>query len=112
MIAQFLKDCGLHENTDIEELREIIRIHLYYGTLITFYDEQGLYAVGRFNISDKVAIILDVGVRKDRRFTKVLQQMIKEGLIRFPKIKYLKFERGLKNKPMKLVNIKKFLKEK
>lgn len=111
MIAQFLQDNGLQRLTSIDVLRDVIQKHLEYGTLITLYDEQGLYAVGRFNINDKVAIILDVAVRKDKRFKHELQTMIKEGLIRFPRVKYLKFERGLKNKPMHLVKISKFIKE-
>jgi len=111
MIAQFLQDNGLALQTDIETLRSVIQKHLEYGTLVTLYDEQGIYAVGRFNIDDKVAVILDVAVRKDKRYTHALQTMIKEGLIRFPKVKYLKFERGLKNKPMHLVKISKFIKE-
>lgn len=112
MIAQFLKDCGLHKCVSIDKLREIIRVHLKYNTLVTLYDDKGLYAVTRFNVSDKVAIVLDSAVREDRRGKKALADMIRVGRDYYPKLKYLKFERGLKNKPMKLVNIKKFLKEK
>lgn len=111
MIAQFIKDCGLHKLTEIEKLREIIQQHLEYGTLVTLYDTKGLYAVARFNIDDKVAIILDTAIRADKRDGQALKTMIKEGLLRFPQCKYLKFERGLKNKPMHLVKISKFIKE-
>jgi hypothetical protein len=111
MIAQFLHDNGLALQTDINTLRSVIQKHLEYNTLVTLYDEQGLYAVTRFNISDKVCVVLDSAVRKDRRSKQVLIDMIKEGLLRFPQVKYLKFERVLKNKPFKIVKIKKFLKE-
>jgi len=112
MIAQFFHDNGLCTHIDIDTLRGIIRQHLEYGTLITLYDDKGLYAVTRFNVDDKVCLVIDLAVRKDRRNPQVLKDMIREGLLRFPDIKYLKFERALKNKPFKLVNIKKFLKEK
>lgn len=111
MIAQFLIDNGLHNTASIDKLRSAIQQHLLYGTLITLYDEQGLYAVTRFNVSDKVAVVLDSVVRKDKRSKQVLVDMIKEGLLRFPNLKYLKFERALKNKPMHLIKISKFIKE-
>lgn len=111
MIAQFLKDCGLHKDEDINVLRGIIQKHLEYNTLITLYDEVGLYAVARFNVSDKVAVVLDVAVRKDKRYKNVLVELIKNGMLHFPFIKYLKFERCLKGKPFKIIPIKRFLKE-
>ena len=80
-IAEFIKDCGLHANTDIETLREIIKQHLDYNTLVTLYDDKGLYAVTRFNTDGKVAVIIDSCVRKDRRCKQVLVDMIKEGII-------------------------------
>ena len=112
MIAKFIQDNGLHKDEDIEKIRDCVYKHLMFGTLVTLYDKKGLYAVTLFNVDGKVAIILDTVVRKDKRSPQVLKDMIKEGLLRFPKCKYLKFERALKNKPMHLVNINKFLKEK
>ena len=111
MIAQFLHDNGLALQYDIETLRSVIQQHLLYNTLVTLYDDKGLYAVTRFNIIDKVCIVIDSAVRKDKRNPQVLKDMIKEGLLRYPHTKYLKFERALKNKPMHLVKISKFIKE-
>ena len=111
MIAQFLHDNGLALQYDIETLRSVIQQHLLYNTLVTLYDEKGLYAVTRFNIVDKVCIVIDSAVREDKRNPQVLKDMIKEGLLRYPNTKYLKFERVLKNKPMHLVRISKFIKE-
>jgi hypothetical protein len=111
MIAQFLHDNGLQLEIDIEKLREVIQQHIKYNTLITLYDDKGLYAVARFNIIDKVAVILDTAIRKDRRSKEVLRDMIREGLMRFPKVKSIKFERVLKHKPFVVIPIKKFLKE-
>jgi hypothetical protein len=111
MIAQFLHDNGLALQTDIETLRSVIQKHLEYNTIVTLYDDKGLYAVTVFNIIDKVCIVINSAVRKDRRNPQVLKDMIKEGLIRYPDTKYLKFERVLKNKPMHLVKISKFIKE-
>jgi hypothetical protein len=109
MIAKFLQDCGLHKDTDINMLREVIQKHLEYGTIITLYDEVGLYAVARFNIADKVAVILDVAVRKDKRYKNILVELIKEGMLHFPGCEYLKFERCIKGKPFKIIPIKRFL---
>jgi len=111
MIAQFLIDNGLHKTCCIDTLRETIQKHLEYNTLVTLYDDKGLYAVGRFNVVDKVAVVIDVAVREDRRGKQPLVDIIKEGVMRFPTVKYLKFERVLKNKPMHLVKISKLIKE-
>jgi len=112
MIAQFLHDNGLQLQTDVNALRDIILKHIEYGTIVTLYDENGLYAVARFNTDGKVAFVLDTAIRVDKRDGNTLKTLIKEGLLRFPKVKYLKFERALKNRKMNIIKIKKFLKEK
>jgi hypothetical protein len=113
MIAQFLIDCGLEKQENINELREKILKHLEYGTLTTLYDDKGLYAVARYNLEDNgIAFIIDVGIRKDKRYSFALKELVRESWLRYPNYKYLKFERGLKDKRVRLIPISRFLKEK
>jgi hypothetical protein len=113
MIAQFIVDNGLNRFGSIEKLRECIVKHLEYGTLTTLYDDKGLYAVARYNLEpDDVAYVIDVVIREDRRSPETLKELIRESVRYHPTYKYLKFERGLKNKPFKIIPINKFLKGK
>jgi predicted enzyme involved in methoxymalonyl-ACP biosynthesis len=108
MIAQFLIDNGRYKQEDIERLRDVIQQHLFLGNLITKYDQQGIYAVVRFDVVGNVAYIMDCVVRRDKRFQNILKELVAEGLMRFPQVKRLRFERSAKNKPMKHINIDKF----
>ena len=113
MIAQFLIDCGLHKYYQIDELRECILQHIANGTLTTLYDDKGIYAVARYDLEQgDVAYVIDVGIREDRRSAETLRELIKESVKYHPNYKYLRFERGMKNKPFKVIAINKFLKEK
>jgi hypothetical protein len=113
MIAQFMVDCGLPYEHSLDILRWVILKHIEYGTLTTLYDEKGLYAVARFDLEpNDIAYVIDVAIREDRRSQETLKELIRESVAHYPKLKYLRFERGLKNKPFVTIPIKKFLKEK
>jgi len=109
-IAQFLIDNGLYSQMRYTGLAEAIKGHIKHKTLLVIGD---IDAVARWNMdTTDVAYVIDVAVSKDKRFLKYLKLLIQKGMKRFPRTKYLRFERGLKGKKMKLVKVSRFLKEK
>jgi hypothetical protein len=109
-IAKFYIDNGYDPST-IKSLTESIEGHLKYNTIIVKQDDLGIYAVARWNIHGTVAHILDVAVRKDKRGDYILQEMITEGINKFPYATHIMFRRDLKNQGLTMLSIKKYKKE-
>ena len=108
-VAQFLIDQGLHNQMEYSGLAESIKGHIKYNTITMIGD---MDAVAIWNMdTPEVAHVIDVAIKK-KNSSKYLIQLIKLSVGKFPTIKYLRFERGLKGKKMKLVKVSRFLKEK
>ena len=92
-LTEFLwKHCEyLHKDNTKEILRDAIKKHLEYKTIVWVNDEKGLASVCRFDIEEKTANILDVAVKKEYRNNNMLQVMLKTGLKFYPKVRQLKF---------------------
>ena len=107
--AQFLIDNGLYKQDQLELVKGLLEGHLQHNTLLVLKDFRGIYAICRWNMDTvDVAHIIDVAVRKDKRYRNILVKLINEGLKCFPLAKYLRFKRGFKHKKLKLIPINRF----
>lgn len=103
---------GLYTPDAYKKLFYVTNKHKAYNTLTVLEDEQGIYAIARFNIEDTVARVMDVVIRPDKRNKRVLKELIKQSWAKFPSLTHIRFERGMRaNSQMRLISLKK-LKEK
>jgi len=108
----------LMENTTYtsrETIADCIDGHIAYNTFSLITDEKGIAAYCRWNypVVD-TALILDLVIRKDVRKKGLIRKVIEIGMRKFPKSKYIMFERGyddgLQQKKVKKYKITDFLK--
>jgi len=89
--------------------------HIAYNTFSLVMDEKGIVAYCRYNypVAD-TAHILDLVIRKDSRKKGLIREVIDQGMKKFPKSKYIIFEKGyddgLQKKKLKKYKINDFLK--
>ena len=100
-----------YSNINIEKFIENIIKHYIYKTCFVVYDENNeIEAVARWNIypSGKVAKILDVIIRPDKRNGALMQKMFCKGLMMFPMVKYIIWER-FPNREIRFSSVEKLL---
>ena len=107
-IARFWQKYGYYD-VSYDQLLWAIGEHLKYGTIEVIKVKDDIVAFGRFNIDGLNALILDVVIRPDHRRKKLMKLMLLRGWKRFPFVKYIQFERGLKDKRTRRINMTKFL---
>lgn len=92
-ITDFLWDnCNyLYNENKIEDLLKEVENDLKFNHIIYISDDKGLIGVCRFKIEEEITRILDIAVRKDRRNTGVLQELLKQGLLLYPDVKVMTF---------------------
>jgi hypothetical protein len=98
-IVKFIKDNGgqTYKDFDKDELAGVVDLHLQYGTCMIIRDgKNNICAVARWNISGTTAEVLDVIVRKDYRNKNFLKMMLGVGITKYPYVRFLKFQRGIK----------------
>lgn len=112
-VLSFLRenDNKLFSDTSDEKMLKLITDHLMYNTLTILKDEKGISAFARWNIvSNELAEVLDVVIRKDRYFSKLLIKLCKISSKRYPHIKFLRFGRILKyDRPRRVISLEKIL---
>ena len=96
-------------------IREIIRKHLEYNTCIYLTDEKNeIGAVVRWNISKSgiIAHVLDLIVRPDFRRRGLIKTMLIKGLIKYPLVRFLSWERETKypDRERRVYSVEKILK--
>lgn len=84
------------ENTDYidkEQIREIINKHIEYGTYLEFRKENKVVAVVRWNVNGSIAEVIDLIIRRGNKGYKIIKAFLVKSLLRFPYLKYIRFER-------------------
>ena len=88
---------GLYLQLDYNTIKNFIEKHIAYKTLIIVRDKEGILAVCRWNIPTKEeAHILDLVIRKGHTYKGLIKRIISKGIIMYPMIKYLVWEREKK----------------
>lgn len=97
---------GLYGEIHRKGLLEALVGHLKYGTLITLTDDKGVYALVRLNIDELgTPHVINAVIRKDKRGTETLKDLIRKGREQFPNTKYITFRRGKKYHNRKIHHI-------
>lgn len=102
---------GLYPNLTISELRNIIWMHWFYGTLDVVYKDNKLVSCARWNIVSNGTIcdVLDWWAADSENGFRLMKHLIARNWHRFPSMKYLRYRRDFKypgRKP-KLISLKK-----
>lgn len=100
--------------TKRDELRERIKKHLEFNTCIYAVDKKGdIFAVCLWNVEDfgRVAHIIDFMVREDYRNNGMIKTTLAKGLLKYPTVTHLKWERRNKypERPMKFFSVDRML---
>lgn len=95
-ITEFVTKNGIYNAIDKDKIKEVVRKHIEYKTIIIVRDEQGILAVCRWNIISDTAKILDLIIREGHKEKSLIKRILIKGLKMYPKTKYLSFEREKK----------------
>lgn len=112
-IIKFVTTHHTYKLDDYEELYSTIVKHALYKTIMIIRDDDNKIAgVCRWNVlpSGEDALILDLIIHPDWRNQSLARRMLARGLVMYPKVRYLIFERYDKNKPFKKVPVRWLLK--
>lgn len=92
-------------------LRNRIKQHMDYNTIVCIWDKSDLVSVCVFNINKEICDVHHAIVGKKYRNKSLLRRMVYEGYLRYPFVKFIKFDRELKytNRKEILIPIEKFL---
>lgn len=97
---------------DREKIKECVRQHLKYNTLIYVTDKKGkIAAVCRWNVEGTIAHVIDLMIREDYRNNGMIKTILTKGLIKYPYVTYLCWERGDKypDRPKKYFSVLRML---
>ncbi len=108
--------CHYTAYNDKEKIQECIKKHLEYQTCIYVTDNNNnIAAVCRWNIEEngKVAYILDLIIRKDFRNKEFIKNLLIKGLIKYPTVEFLVYDREEKypERKKKYLKVSSLLKE-
>jgi len=88
---------GLYLQLDYNSIKNFIEKHITYKTLIIVRDKEGILSVCRWNIPTKEEVhVLDLVIRKGHTYRGLIKRIISKGIIMYPMIKYLVWEREKK----------------
>jgi hypothetical protein len=79
-----------------DKIKEFIQKHIEYNTCMYLTDKNGeIAAVVRWNVIDngRVAHVLDLIIREDFRNNGMIKTLLIKGLMKFPTVRYLSWER-------------------
>jgi len=107
-IVKFWRKHGYYD-VSIPALWSVIEKHIEYNTLLVEEIEDEIIGICRFNIDGFICTALDVVIKPEYRNKRLLKLFIIKGLQRFPLIKILRFERGIRHTRFKDYDIYKFL---
>ena len=99
-------------NTPVQFLKEIIKKHMEYNTIVVIWNKGEIVSVCAFNIDGTKADIVDCIVHPDYRCQGLLKKMTLIALERYPYLTEIKFERPLKDRGVnpKTISISRLLK--
>lgn len=111
-IIDFIQHHLKYKDRDL--IKKYLAEHIAYGTFDYAIDSSGeIVAICRWNLSDDalVCFVLDFAIRSDFRNSGIGRDFVLRALKKFPNIKFLEFQRGLRgcDRPRR-VNIKAILK--
>lgn len=109
-ITEFIIEHHGYYNKEL--IKEYVEFHNKYGTIDYAIDHEGyIIAVCRWNMSDdgRIAQVLDFAINEKWRNQGIGNDFIRRALKRFPSIEWLEFRRGLRNKKLRKLEVKKVL---
>lgn len=112
-ITDFIIKNYCYGESDRKYIDWMIGQHVNYKTLMVIRDPvDGIVAICRWNVlpTGMDAHIMDIVIHPHWRKEYLMKRMLLRGLTMYPNVKYLIFERRLKNKPFKKVAVKWLLK--
>lgn len=113
-IIKFIKDESpeIYKLFKPTELRDRISKHMDFNTIVCLWNKEELAGACIFNIDEEECDVHHAIVAKKYRYGDVLKQMVAQGHVRYPFVKFLKFDRELKypKRSSVLIPIEKFLK--
>ena len=83
-----------------------------YNTIVCLWDGADIACACIFNIEEEVCVIHHAVVGNKYRNHNLLKRMVREGYLRYPYVKWIKFYREFKygERPARLIPIEQFLK--
>jgi len=111
-VVDFLISNYVFKEEDRMELIEIVSEHFKYKTIIVIYSYDKVVGVCRWNIKPdgRVAHVLDICIESKWKKKRLLKDMLIKALKVFPEIETIEFERPLKSKSTKRVDVSWLLK--
>lgn len=106
-IISFWRSYGYHDIT-IDDLRTLIEKHLNYNTLEVIKTDK-VVGVVRYNIEGEECHVLDTVIHPNYRNKNILKLMICRGIRKYPFVKFLVYERELKDTRKRRIPIMTFL---
>ena len=95
-ITQFVIDNAEKSRGSIEFIQSRIKKHIAFGTYTIGDDEKGITHVCIWNIEGVTAQAIDCIVRKDLRNRGMIKKIVIMGLIKFPYVRNISWERVFK----------------
>lgn len=96
--------CEWYDTYTDEQIDNIIKKHLEFGTISILFDDKKVIAVLRINVNFNIAEICDLVIEEGYDFNKLVRQMTLELWSKFPYLKYFKYHRVSKY-PLKKTSI-------
>ena len=106
---------GIYQPKDYPYIRQYIRVHLSYGTIMVMKDKDKIIAACRWNQPTAThANILDFVVHPDYRNMNLSKNMFIRAKEAMPMLETISFERGKKypNRPKRVYELSRWVKEK
>lgn len=97
-------------NNPKQLIRSHIAKHLEFGTITPWYENNELVGLCNFDVTDTTAYIKNCVVHPQFRNKNILKKLTIRALATWPFLTHIEFERSLKGKPRKKIEISKFLK--
>jgi hypothetical protein len=92
-------------------IKDIIKKHMDYKTIVCVWDQGEIVGVGTFNIEDTTVKVIECVVNPKYRFKNILKKLTGIGFEHWPHVRTLEFQRSQKNDgSWHRIDILKFLK--
>lgn len=86
-----------HSNNPSQFIKEIIKKHMDYKTIVCVWNKGEIVGVCTFNIDGTVVKVIECIVNPQYRYKNILKKLTAIGLDHYPYIKTLQFQRTQKN---------------
>jgi hypothetical protein len=78
------------------ELRDRIRKHMEFNTIVVIWDKEDIAGASIFNINGEECEVHHAIVGSKYRYKDILKQMVRQGFLRYTYVKYIVFRREMK----------------